>query len=299
MQHEKEILKWIDGTITDSELTELRKTPEYGSLEPIIKNTANFKKPSFDVEQALAGFNRLKQPKAKVVSFGAWKKYGAIAASILVLASLYFVFSNSNITVSTPYAETAAFILPDASEVLMNSGSKVVYSKKEWNKKRELTLSGEAFFKVSKGKIFDVITNQGIVTVVGTQFNVNEREGYFEVQCYEGKVKVSLNNQMFMLRPGKTIKLVAGELSEVMDFNTEVPDWMNKQSNFENVPFDVVVKELERQFNVKVVYDKSLSNKQFTGGFSHESLKEAIMSIAFPMNLKFDIKDKNLIELYE
>ena len=104
---------------------------------------------------------------------------------------------------------------------------------------------------------------------------------------------------MFMLRPGKTIKLVAGELSEVMDFNTEVPDWMNKQSNFENVPFDVVVKELERQFNVKVVYDKSLSNKQFTGGFSHESLKEAIMSIAFPMNLKFDIKDKNLIELYE
>ena len=299
MQHEKEILKWIEGTITDSELAELRKTSEYSELEPIIEGTKNFKKPSFDGEQALESFNKLKQPKAKVISFSSWKKYASIAASIVVVASLYFVFANSDTTVSTDYAETTIFNLPDASEITMNSGSEIVYSKKGWDKKRELTLSGEAYFKVSKGKTFDVITDQGTVTVVGTQFNVNERDGYFEVRCFEGKVKVSVDNKEVILTPGKYIKMVAGELDEVAEFNSEIPDWINKQSNFENVPFDLVVKELERQFNVKVAYDKSLSNKLFTGGFNHGSLNEALEAIAFPMNLKFDIKDNKLIELHE
>lgn len=299
MRHEKEILKWIEGTITDAELIELRKTPEYASLEPIIKNTSNFKKPSFDIEKGLEGFTKLKQAKVSVVMFSTWKKYVAIAASIVFIASLYLIFSNSNTTVSTPYAETTNFMLPDDSEVTMNSGSEVVYSKNKWDKKRELTLRGEAFFKVSKGKTFDVITNQGTVTVVGTQFNVNERKGYFEVDCFEGKVKVKVQNKVVMLTPGKAVKVVAGELSEVLDFKADIPDWMKRQSDFENVPFDVVVKELERQFNVRVAYDASFSNKQFTGGFGHKNLNEAIESIAFPMNLKFEIKENNFIELHE
>tara|TARA_R110000868_G_scaffold209275_4_gene458958 strand:- start:610 stop:1509 length:900 start_codon:yes stop_codon:yes gene_type:complete len=299
MQHEKEILKWIDGTITDSELAELRKTPEYASLAPIIEKTSNFKKPAFNVEQALEGFNRLKQPKIKVVSFNSWKKYASIAAAVVVFASLYFVFSVSNTTVSTQYAETAIFNLPDASEVVLNSGSEIVYSKKSWDKKREIKLNGEAFFKVSKGKTFDVVTDQGTVTVVGTQFNVNERDDYFEVSCFEGKVKVTANNKDVILTPGKTIKMINGVLGEITDFKAETPDWLNKQSNFDNVPFTIVVQELERQFDVKINFDKSLATKQFTGGFSHTNLNEAVESIAFPMNLKFTIKDQNLIELHE
>ena len=130
MQHEKEILKWIDGTITDSELAELRKTPEYAQLKPIIEKTSNFKKPDFNVEQALEGFTKLKQPKNKVVTLTSWKKYTSIAAAIILMVSLYFVFANTNTTVNTDYAETTIFNLPDASEVVLNSGSEIVFSKK-------------------------------------------------------------------------------------------------------------------------------------------------------------------------
>ena len=299
MQHEKEILKWIDGTITDSELAELRKTPEYAQLKPIIEKTSNFKKPDFNVEQALEGFTKLKQPKNKVVTLTSWKKYTSIAAAIILMVSLYFVFANTNTTVNTDYAETTIFNLPDASEVVLNSGSEIVYSKKNWEKKRELTLSGEAFFKVSKGKAFDVITDQGTVTVVGTQFNVNERDGYFEVACFEGKVQVATNNKEVMLTPGKAIRMIQGNLGDVTEFNAVTPDWMNNQSDFNEVPFALVVEELEREFNVKINYDKSLANKQFTGGFDHGDLNEAVQSIAFPLNLKVTIKDQNLIELNE
>jgi ferric-dicitrate binding protein FerR (iron transport regulator) len=300
MQHEKEILKWLDGTITDSELEELRNTPEFKDLEPIIKNTSNFKKPSFNTEENLEAFHKLKEKQTKkVVSINSWKKYVAIAASLVLIVSMYFIFSNTATTVHTQLAETTNFNLPDNSEVALNSDSEIEYSEKTWNTKRELKLQGEAFFKVSKGKTFDVITNQGTVTVVGTQFNVQERDNFFQVRCFEGKVKVSVYGTTVFLTPGKGVKLVDGELNEEETFDASIPDWLNNESNFDNVPFDVVVKEFERQFNIKVDYDKALANKKFTGGFSYANSDDAIESIAFPMNLKVNIKDKSTIELYE
>lgn len=298
MQHEKEILKWVDGSITEAELSELRKTSEFKTLEPMLKRMDNFKKPSLNVNEALENFNKLKQPKSKVVAINPWKKYISIAASILLLASLFFAFYNFNTVVTTQYAENTVFHLPDNSEVALNSGSEISYVKNNWNTKRELTLKGEAFFKVSKGKTFDVITEQGTVTVVGTQFNVKERENYFEVSCYEGKVKVSVADEVAMLVPGKSIRLVAGELSNLIDFKSELPDWIQKESNFKNTPFVVVVEELERQFNVKISFDKALENKKFTGGFSYLNLQEALESITFPMNLNYRIKETT-VELYE
>jgi Fe2+-dicitrate sensor, membrane component len=66
--------------------------------------------------------------------------------------------------------------------VNLNSSSQLSYSKNKWDSKREVTLNGEAFFKVSKGSTFDVITLNGKVSVLGTQFNVKQRENYFEVK---------------------------------------------------------------------------------------------------------------------
>jgi ferric-dicitrate binding protein FerR (iron transport regulator) len=303
MQHEKQLLKWLDGRISEAELSALQETAEYKALAPIIAHTDNFKKPTLDVAAALKNFDALKQNAAKqqpkVIAFRPWKQLTAIAASLLLVASLYMVFTTSNTAISTQYAETKIFNLPDASEVALNSGSTIEYSEKKWKEKRELSLEGEAYFKVSKGNVFDVRTKQGTVTVVGTQFNVHERDGLFEVVCYEGKVKVSIAEETVMLSPGQGVHLINGSLNKIDAIAEALPDWLQDESTFKAVPFKQVVAELERQYNISLSYDAKLEDKAFTGSFGHNKLETAIEAIGFPMNLKYKKLSDNSYKLYE
>ena len=90
--------------------------------------------------------------------------------------------------------------MPDGSSVNLNAGSELEYTSFNWKKNRVLSLGGEAFFKVKKGKTFTVITKEGNVKVLGTQFKVKSREKLYEVTCFEGKVQVVIQKDTLVLR---------------------------------------------------------------------------------------------------
>ncbi|MBQ0740845.1 FecR domain-containing protein, partial [Aquimarina celericrescens] len=87
-------------------------------------------------------------------------------------------------------------VLPDGSFVDLNAGSELTHQRFFWSQNREITLQGEGYFKVTSGTNFTVTTSLGKIEVLGTQFNIKEREKLFEVNCYEGRVKVSTNNNL-------------------------------------------------------------------------------------------------------
>lgn len=186
--------------------------------------------------------------------------------------------------------------LPDASIVEMNSLTVLNFNKGAWNTKREVSLTGEAFFKVAKGAQFDVVTTTGIISVVGTEFSVKNRNTYFEVKCFEGKVKVHSNNQSVELTQGETVRLLNGNLAEDQT-NLKRPSWMDNFSKFKSVPFAEVLAELERQYDVKI-HAKVDTTMLFTGSFSHNGLEEALKSITLPFNLEYSSENK-LITLYK
>ena len=65
------------------------------------------------------------------------------------------------------------------------------YSATSWNDgERILKLKGQVYFEVKKGSKFSVRSTQGIVSVLGTSFNIYDREGAYKVECFTGKVKV-------------------------------------------------------------------------------------------------------------
>ncbi len=107
-------------------------------------------------------------------------------------------------------AEKTAVELPDLSQVKLNAQSRLTFNKKSWNKKREVVLDGEAYFKVAKGSKFSVITKDGTVTVLGTQFNVKHRDNYFEVVCFEGSVGVEYKESSVTLKPGYSFLIIDG-----------------------------------------------------------------------------------------
>ncbi|MCG2462828.1 FecR domain-containing protein [Flavobacteriaceae bacterium F89] len=298
MQNEKNILKWLNGELQGEALEKFKSTEDFRGLQPIMERTSAFRKPNFDTEKALSDFKALRKSRAEMKIRKPWRAISAVAASLLVLISLYFIWNDQATTINTAYAETATVQLPDASEVIVNAGSTLSFNKNKWDRDREVTLKGEAFFKVSKGKKFTVLTNQGNVSVLGTQFNVSERGESFKVACFTGKVAVEVKGQQFILTPGKSIAVSEGNIGKIVDFRETAPDWIQNKSTFADVPFPVVIAELERQYAIKVEVDRNLLQKNFTGAFVHDNLELALNSICFPLNLDYKILNDDTVRLY-
>ena len=86
---------------------------------------------------------------------------------------------------------------------------------------------------------FLVKTELGTVRVLGTSFNVYEREGNFEVQCLTGKVEVSNQDQSekVILTPGEVVSLnkqgkLTKEASEIPTFAT----WRDYKFTYQKTP---------------------------------------------------------------
>ncbi|WP_161554437.1 FecR family protein [Sinomicrobium soli] len=297
MKNDNLLAKWLSGEISPEELDILKQTEDLSSYEKIIAHTGKFKAPAFNREVVLQKIrDRQQDTPAPRRSIGLWKIIsGAAAALVLVLAS-YLFFSQGNITVKTANAEKTSLRLPDASEVVLNAGSVLSYSKRKWDSERELRLEGEAFFKVVPGNTFAVHTAVGSVTVLGTHFNVKSRNRYFEVNCYQGSVEVVHNRDTVMLKPGETFRSLEGSRIETGSFPEHEPSWIRDESSFKSVPFQEVLGEFERQYNIKIRSNTG-TDMHFTGSFSNNDLETAIKSITLPFHLKYRFSDGSNSEI--
>src|SRR5690606_22336351 len=181
---------------------------------------------------------------------------------------------------------------------VLNAGSKITYNKKNWANQRELSLDGEAYFKVTKGNKFSVKTLEGTVTVLGTQFNVFARDGFFEVACYEGLVSVAINGTLLKVPAGSKIQIENGTLVINETIQNPSPVWLANESSFENAPLSVVLKELERQYPIKVTSEKVVSEHRFSGTFTHENLDLALKAICEPLHLNYKTNKNGTVNIH-
>lgn len=296
MSKENDILKWFDGKISTEEIKSLYPEEDFTVLEKTGFYAKQLEAPKVDAEKALADFKKKmfnrEEPKVIPLNFKSFLKVAAIF--IILLTSSYFLFFNNTETFTTKIAQTETLSLPDNSEVILNAQSKLSYNKKEWQKDRVLNLDGEAFFKVTKGKTFTVNTDEGTIKVLGTQFNVKERDNYFEVQCYEGSVRVTSGSSKIVLLPGKTFRLVNGKIINVGDFNAQNPSWLTEESSFKEVPLWQVIEELETQYDISITSKGIDQNVLFSGSFTHTDKNIALKAVTIPLKLSYTINGKNV-----
>ncbi|MEC8833003.1 MAG: FecR domain-containing protein, partial [Bacteroidota bacterium] len=131
--------------------------------------------------------------------------------------------------------------------------------------------------------------------VLGTQFNVENREGFFEVTCYEGLVSVSYNNEETKLPAGTSFLLINGKIIDTGAPSGSLPTWMNNESSFESIPLKYVFAELERQFDITVKTKNIDTNLLFTGSFNNTDLNMALKSISTPSKTSFTIDGDNVL----
>lgn len=297
MKNEKEILKWLNNELSSEEIEDLKQSEDLQTLEKIAHYASQLETPQVDVHAALEAFKTRNHSKKKIkvrtLNFNTLYKVAAVL--VVMLTSAYFLFFNTITSFETQIAQIKTVTLPDNSEVILNSASKLSFNEKKWVDKRALTLEGEAFFKVQKGQTFSVNTSSGVVTVLGTQFNVKERKNYFEVNCYEGLVSVTYNNKTIKLPPGKTFRVINGTIENVEDFNVQNPSWIQQESSFNKIPLNQVIAELERHYDIKIKIKDVDTSKLFTGSFTHTDQEIALQAITIPLKLSYRIEGKTII----
>ena len=221
----------------------------------------------------------------------------AVAASLLLFFGLYqfYFFANE---VTTDFGFTKTIVLNDNSQVTLNAKSKISYPNL-FQYHRNIRLEGEAFFEVQKGSSFTVTTPLGNVKVLGTKFNVTSFSDYFEVICYEGKVRVEVNHKATILTKGESVRFCNATFENWADETPKKPLWITGENAFKNVPMKYVFAKLKNQYNVEVAYPKNIEGIKFTGSFANANIETALKSICIPLHLKYSNSTSRKIQISE
>lgn len=235
---------------------------------------------------------------AKVIKFNPKSLISVAAAAAVIIAVIIFWPKSNLIQLETVSLNTETFLLPDSSEVILNAGSVITYDD-DWSKERTLQLEGQAFFKVKKGSKFTVVSDLGLVEVMGTSFDVFARDTRFKVECRTGKVKVSLKSGKgnVLITPGNSTELLDKKLV-ISTFDLAKGDWQVGEFVFTEEPLKNVFDELSRQFGVKI-NAQIAGDRFYTGRFNNEELNNALELVCLPMSLKFEIKGENQVFITE
>jgi len=297
MDKEYLIEKFLNNELTEAEQSAFESLEDFDLHKNIIENAVYFKANNFSELAAFESIEHRLETTTKVKKLNWITPLMRIAGVFAVGFGIYFLFFFTTLTnISTIAGEKTVIELPDGSIVNLNALSEISYNRDDWNSNRHINLDGEAFFKVAKGKIFDIETSLGKVTVVGTQFNVKKRENFFEVVCYEGIVKITTKDTVKTLLAGDTFRLCDGEVS-FSNTSFKEPQWTKNMSSFKSVPLRLVIIELEQQYNISITYNPDLENLIFTGGFTHNSLQDALKSITVPLELTYKIESSKTVIL--
>ena len=298
MKREDLIQKWLDHELNAEELEAFKNLEDYDALTNMDNSLKAFKAPEYDTSSELnAVLKHIDTPKTTSRTAQNWVRTAIrIAAVVVICFSVYYSLTLDT-TVSTLAANKENNIeLPDASTISLNALSSVTFNKHHWNRERKVELEGEAFFKVAKGSKFEVQTKAGTVTVLGTQFNIKQRDNYFEVICYEGKVGVVYQDQQTILLAGDSFLIMDGKLIAKEKEALATPSWLNNESQFTSLPYSIVLEEFERQYNVTIDTKDVDVTQLFTGGFSHNNMDVALKAITLPLHVSYS-KTQNTITL--
>jgi len=213
-------------------------------------------------------------------------------------------------TMTTPKGRQFQLVLPDGSKVWLNAASSIKYPIAFNDKERRVEVSGEAYFEVAHDKTwpFFVQTKNQQVQALGTSFNVNayENETIEKTTLIEGSVKVSsiINDQSAAHHPLAAI-LIPGQQANVDNSNQLLSiannqseaaiAWKNGYFNLENIPFDRVMKQLERWYDIQVLYENDVPDLHFVGGLSRNMTLAALIRALQVSEVHFKMDGRRLI----
>lgn len=174
-------------------------------------------------------------------------------------------------TMSTPKGRQFFVRLPDGTKVWLNAASSIRYPTVFAGKERRVNVTGEVYFEVVKNAKMPfrvMVSDMAEVEVLGTHFNINAytNENLVNTTLLQGSVSVNGT----IIKPGQQARIALGSTSDsktgpsqhvslIKNVNLEnVMAWKNGFINFEGATFDAIMRQLERWYDIEVVYENNI-----------------------------------------
>ena len=200
-------------------------------------------------------------------------------------------------------------VLPDGSEVILNSASTLRTPARFENGKRVVELEGEGYFKVESNPDWPmyVRTSRGVTAkVTGTEFNLStySDDAALKLTLVRGKVSLLDEKSETEVVVREKEEVVVGARAQLekptrktadMKLNTS---WKDGYLVFDNTPIREVIKKMERWYGVDItVADARVMNNTFTASFRSESLQQVLTLLDITCSIKSKIKSPTEVEL--
>lgn len=206
-------------------------------------------------------------------------------------------------SIETPRGGQYEIRLPDGTGIWLNAASKLSYPLTFSGKaKRQVELSGEAYFEVAKDKAhpFIVKSVQQEVEVLGTHFNVNSYKDEINTTTtlLEGAVRIrTTDHHEAVLKPGQQSLLTGRGPITVADVKTDVAmAWKKGEFEFSGESLDGIMRKISRWYDVEVIYeDPALKNEIFSGGISRfEHVSDVLKKLSLTEAVRFKIEGRRI-----
>lgn len=221
----------------------------------------------------------------------------AMAASVAAVFCAGYVFRKQldNWIDPVTYQETVALkgelkmiSLSDGTTICLNAGSRLSYPDKFKQNTREVTLTGEAFFKVAHNSSRPFIIHSGKIntTVLGTSFNVKayDEDKAIKITVVSGKVGIvaqgmAVKHHAVLLTPN--MQLVYTKANQTLDTQkiddaASVISWQQGKLQYHNTPLSDVLADVQRKYNVVIKADKNLLNCTLYADFNNMPLQKVL-----------------------
>ncbi|ATL49242.1 iron dicitrate transport regulator FecR [Chitinophaga caeni] len=212
-------------------------------------------------------------------------------------------------TMTTPKGRQFQVTLPDGTIAWLNAASSIRYPTTFLGNERRVEVDGEVYFEVAPdaSKPFRVaIDNRALVEVLGTDFNVNayNNENTITTTLVSGSVRVSnvLKNGV-VLQPGQQAEIINAAKPDAnirvhQQVNLEkILAWKNGLFNFEGATLEEAMRQLERWYNIEVVYENGIPNITFVGEINRQMKLNDMLEILKRTDVDFKIDGRRLIVL--
>jgi len=204
-------------------------------------------------------------------------------------------------TLTTPRGGQFKLSLPDGSEVWLNTVSSIRYPTAFIGNERKVEITGEAYFEIAHDatKPFKVIVNGTEVKVLGTHFNINayNDEATIKTTLLEGSVSLSKAGKIITLKPGQQAQVGNSRDIKVID-NVDTDQevaWKNGYFSFNNADLQTVMRQIGRWYDMEVLYEGKIPERQFGGKIDRNSNAVEVLKILEESKVHFRIEDGKIV----
>lgn len=206
----------------------------------------------------------------------------------------------SELVLTTPRGGEYQVTLSDGTKVWLNAASSLTYPSHFTGSHRSVSLRGEAYFEVAKteDKPFIIRTNEQSIEVLGTKFNVQayEESVHERTTLVEGSVRVTAKSQNVILKPGQQAQLRGQNLTAKKVDVRDYMAWKDGKFSFDNKPFDEVMAEVGRWYDLKIIYQSSVPKVELIGDAYRDDRLDLVLEMLELSAVKFKL-DKMKREL--